>query len=53
MRRLALPSGAKGFTLFDLQGRKVWSYLAQDAGFPSVAELPGRLGHQVLRIRWE
>lgn len=53
IRHLALPVGAKGFTLFDLQGRRVWSYLGTGIGNPSVAELPSGLGHQVLRIRWE
>jgi cytochrome c len=51
--RLTVPAGFSGFTLFDLEGKRVWSYRRGRNEGPDVAELPPRTADQVLLVHWE
>lgn len=53
LRRLEVPAGFSGFTLFDQAGRKIWSYRRAQAGGPAIAELPIGLENRVLLVRWQ
>jgi cytochrome c len=51
--RLEVPTGFSGFSLFDLGGKRKWSYRrGRDKG-SALAELPAGLAEQTLLVRWE
>jgi cytochrome c len=52
-RLLEVPAEFSGFTLFDQDGRRVWSYQRRQGGLTAAAELPAGLENRVLLVRWE
>lgn len=50
--RIQLPQDQDGFTLFNLQGRKVFEYARQEGMAETSLQLPTHLRQQTLRIRW-
>lgn len=50
---LLLPAGSRGFSLFNLQGRKVWSFFRKEISTAHSTPLPESLRGEILRIRWE
>ncbi len=52
-RNLTLPAGSRGYTLFNLKGRKVWSFMRKDPKAAYSTDLPENLVGEILRIRWE
>ncbi len=51
--RLTVPAGYSGFSLFDLAGKRIWSYRRGGAEGAALVELPAGATDQVLRVRWE
>jgi hypothetical protein len=51
--RLEVPTGFSGFSLFDLGGKRKWSYRRGRDNGSALAELPAGLAEQTLLVRWE
>lgn len=50
---LQLPSGIKGFDVFDLSGRKVWNYVRAEAQDDMQVHFPAHLKNQLLQVRYQ
>jgi hypothetical protein len=51
--RLAVPAGFAGFSLFDPEGKRIWSYRRERTSEPAIAALPAGAGTRLLFVRWE
>jgi hypothetical protein len=49
---ITLPADAEGLEIFDLSGRKAWTYLRNGAAGSQQIELPKRLASSMLRVRF-
>jgi hypothetical protein len=49
---ITLPADADGLEIFDLSGRKAWTYSRNGAAGPLHIELPKRLASGLLRVRF-
>jgi cytochrome c len=52
VQTVTLPAEAEGMEVFDLSGRKVWSYLRQGPSGVLRVELPEGLANGLLRVRY-
>ena len=52
IQTVTLPAEAEGMEVFDLSGRKVWSYLRRGPSGVLRVELPKGLANGLLRVRY-